>query len=101
MARRPRIGYPGAAYHVMARGNQGQAIFADDTDRKLWLQNSNQELRHRLETLRRWRLAETQHHERRCEAEISEFRDRPLSEELLRSKELGILVLNNSIRFDT
>ena len=38
MARAIRIEYAGAAYHVMARGNQGQAIFADDLDRKLWLE---------------------------------------------------------------
>jgi hypothetical protein len=28
MARQIRIEYDGAAYHIMARGNQGQAIFA-------------------------------------------------------------------------
>ena len=38
MARQIRIEYDGAAYHVMARGNQGQAIFADDLDRKVWLE---------------------------------------------------------------
>ena len=38
MARAMRIEYGGAVYHVMARGNQGGAIFADDLDRKLWLQ---------------------------------------------------------------
>ena len=32
-----RIEYAGAAYHVMARGNQGRDIYADDRDRKLWL----------------------------------------------------------------
>jgi hypothetical protein len=37
MARPLRIEYPGAAYHAMARGNQGRAIYADDLDRKLWL----------------------------------------------------------------
>ena len=30
MARPLRIEYPGAAYHVMARGNQGRAIFKDE-----------------------------------------------------------------------
>jgi len=30
MARHIRIQYAGAAYHVMARGNQGGAIYADD-----------------------------------------------------------------------
>ena len=33
MARKPRLHYVGALYHVMARGNGGQAIFADDEDR--------------------------------------------------------------------
>jgi len=34
MARALRIEYAGAVYHVMARGNQGRAIFADDEDRQ-------------------------------------------------------------------
>ena len=38
MARPIRIEYDGAVYHVMARGNQGQAIFADDLDRQVWLE---------------------------------------------------------------
>jgi putative transposase len=38
MARPLRIEYAGAAYHVMARGNQGRAIYADDLDRKVWLE---------------------------------------------------------------
>jgi len=33
MARPWRIQFPGAAYHVMARGNDGQDIFVDDDDR--------------------------------------------------------------------
>ncbi len=37
MARPLRIEYPGAAYHLMARGNQGRAIFQDDKDRKRFL----------------------------------------------------------------
>lgn len=37
MARPLRIEFPGAAYHVMARGNQGQEICADDGDRQMWL----------------------------------------------------------------
>lgn len=37
MARQVRIEYAGAVYHVMARGNQGRAIFADDLDRQTWL----------------------------------------------------------------
>src|ERR1017187_8465650 len=37
MARKIHIEYAGAAYHVMARGNQGRDIYGDDPDRKLWL----------------------------------------------------------------
>jgi len=37
MARKIRMEYAGAVYHVMARGNQGRAVFADDLDRTLWL----------------------------------------------------------------
>ena len=32
MARKPRIQYPGAFYHVIARGNGGQKIFRDSQD---------------------------------------------------------------------
>jgi len=38
MARPLRIEYAGVVYHVMARGNQGRAIYADDRDRKPWLE---------------------------------------------------------------
>jgi REP element-mobilizing transposase RayT len=38
MARPLRIEYPGATYHVMARGNQGRAIFQDDPDRQRFLE---------------------------------------------------------------
>ena len=38
MARPLRIEYPGAVYHVMARGNHQTAIFADDQDRRVWLE---------------------------------------------------------------
>ena len=34
MARPLRIEYAGAVYHVMARGNHGQSLFADDQDRQ-------------------------------------------------------------------
>ena len=33
MARKLRIQYPGAIYHVMNRGDRREAIFADDADR--------------------------------------------------------------------
>lgn len=36
MARKLRIQYPGAIYHVMSRGNHREVIFADDGDRTLF-----------------------------------------------------------------
>ncbi|MFZ5645381.1 MAG: transposase [Bacillota bacterium] len=33
MARKPRVQYPGAFYHIIVRGNQRQNIFLDDADR--------------------------------------------------------------------
>ena len=33
MGRKPRVYYPGALYHVILRGNDGQSIFFDDQDR--------------------------------------------------------------------
>ena len=38
MARPLRIEYPGAVYHLMARGNQGQSIFRDDLDRERFIE---------------------------------------------------------------
>ncbi|MGH7771997.1 MAG: transposase, partial [Candidatus Binatia bacterium] len=37
MARKPRVYFPGAFYHVISRGNQGQMIFHDDVDRERYL----------------------------------------------------------------
>jgi REP-associated tyrosine transposase len=37
MARRPRLEFPGAVYHVAARGNDKRAIFHDDRDRQEYL----------------------------------------------------------------
>ena len=37
MARKIRIEYADAAYHVIARGNQGRAVIADDLDRTMRL----------------------------------------------------------------
>jgi len=37
MARRPRIHFPGALYHVITRGNRRQEIFLDDTDLERFL----------------------------------------------------------------
>ena len=38
MARKKRIWYPGATYHVMSRGNRRAAIFADRSDYLLFLE---------------------------------------------------------------
>src|SRR5215467_6727174 len=38
MARRARVEYPGALYHVITRGNQHQRIFRDDRDRRKYLE---------------------------------------------------------------
>ncbi len=37
MARKLRIQYPGAIYHVMNRGDRREAIFEDDEDRQRFL----------------------------------------------------------------
>lgn len=37
MARRPRVYYPGAFYHVIARGNRRQRIFEQEADFKIYL----------------------------------------------------------------
>jgi putative transposase len=38
MARSIRIEYPGAFYHVMARGNRRERIFTDEADRRFFCQ---------------------------------------------------------------
>jgi REP element-mobilizing transposase RayT len=51
MARKPRLHYIGAVYHVMVRGNSGQNIFADDEDRYrfyLFLQEGVEKFGHRI-----------------------------------------------------
>jgi REP element-mobilizing transposase RayT len=37
MARKPRVHFPGALYHVIARGNQGQSTFREAQDYRLYL----------------------------------------------------------------
>lgn len=51
MARKPRIHYPGAVYHVILRGNAGQPIFFEDADRfrlYLFLQESVERFGYRI-----------------------------------------------------
>jgi len=38
MARKPRIEFAGAVYHVISRGDRGEAIYQDDEDRRVFLQ---------------------------------------------------------------
>ena len=38
MARKLRVEYPGAVYHVMNRGDRREPIFQDDADRKRWVE---------------------------------------------------------------
>jgi REP element-mobilizing transposase RayT len=38
MARRPRLLYPGAVYHVMSRGNRKAPVYEDDSDREGFFQ---------------------------------------------------------------
>ena len=51
MARKPRIHYPGAVYHVILRGNDGQDIFFNASDRSrfcLLLQEGVERYEHRI-----------------------------------------------------
>ena len=51
MARKRRVHFTGALYHVMSRGNQGQSIFKDDRDRERYLdflQESQKRFAYRL-----------------------------------------------------
>jgi hypothetical protein len=38
MARRLRLEFPGAVYHLTARGNARQAIYHDDADRRYFIE---------------------------------------------------------------
>ena len=38
MARKPRIEFAGAVYHVISRGDRGEEIYEDDEDRRPFLQ---------------------------------------------------------------
>ncbi|HEY7555394.1 MAG TPA: transposase [Candidatus Binatia bacterium] len=48
MARKPRVEYAGAFYHVICRGNQSQVIFGSNADRKYYLERL-EEYRQRYE----------------------------------------------------
>jgi REP element-mobilizing transposase RayT len=38
MARKPRVHFEGALYHIMCRGNQGRSIFKDNPDRQRYIE---------------------------------------------------------------
>ena len=38
LARKLRVQYPGAIYHVMNRGDRREPIFKDDADRQRWVE---------------------------------------------------------------
>ena len=51
MARKPRLHYPGACYHVILRGNAGNAVFFDKEDRSRFfflLQEGIERYKHRI-----------------------------------------------------
>jgi hypothetical protein len=48
MARGIRVEYPGAFYHVMARGNRRERIFREDGDRGFFCQTLGEVRRHRM-----------------------------------------------------
>ena len=53
MARKPRLFYPGAVYHVLLRGNAGQDIFYEKEDRKYFyrlLRGGHEKFGHRIHT---------------------------------------------------
>ena len=45
MARKLRVQYPGAIYHVMNRGDRREAIFKDDFDRHRFLKTLDEALK--------------------------------------------------------
>ena len=42
MARKPRVEYEGAIYHLLNRGDRKESIFRDDSDRRLFLETLGQ-----------------------------------------------------------
>ncbi len=42
MARKPRVEFDGAFYHVIVRGNQRQKVFGDDRDRLAYIERLEQ-----------------------------------------------------------
>src|ERR1035437_103655 len=70
MARKIRIEYAGAAYHVMARGNQGRDIYDDERDRKLWLATLGEACEKTGWRIHAWVMINNQEKNRRLEFEL-------------------------------
>ncbi len=54
--------YPGAVYHVMARGNQGRRVVQDDGDRKMWIATLCEAWRRTGWRIHAWVLMDNHYH---------------------------------------
>ena len=62
MARPLRISYPGAVYHVTARGNDRQAIVRDDDDRQRFVRTLVETVENYQVLCHAWVLMENHYH---------------------------------------
>ena len=62
MARLPRLVVPGQAHHLLQRGHNGQAVFADDEDRRLYLSALQDALRAQGVVLHAYALLDNEVH---------------------------------------
>ncbi len=62
MARKLRVQYPGAIYHVMNRGDRREAIFVDDEDRGLFLKTLDEACQKTDWQVHAWCLMSNQFH---------------------------------------
>jgi len=62
MSRPLRVEYPGAVYHIMARGNQGGPICVDDGDRQMWLATLGEACRRTGWRIHAWVLMDNHFH---------------------------------------
>ena len=62
MARKARVEYPGAVYHVLDRGDRRESIFCDDADRKLFLATLTQACRRAGWRVHAWVLMSNHYH---------------------------------------
>ena len=60
MARLPRLVLPGEAHHLLQRGHNGQAVFADDEDRRLYLSSLQDALRNQAVVLHAYALLDNE-----------------------------------------